>query len=102
MKPKPIGSTETEMFFEVIRQIENWFRNSMSTDLLGHLAVNTMHDPTILVLKTSLCNVYMNIHPQRIMVYSLFIVALFIKFLYILEIQLMEKWQQILLLQYLF
>lgn len=90
------------MFFEVIRQIENWFRNSISTDLLGHLAVNTMHDPTILVLKTSLCNVYMNIHPQRIMVYSLFIVALFIKFLYILEIQLMEKWQQILLLQYLF
>lgn len=62
----------------------------MSTDLLGDLAVNTMHGPTILNLETSIYNAYMNINPQRITVY-LFFDTWFIRCLYILEIKLVKK-----------
>ena len=62
----------------------------MSTDLLGDLAVNTMHGSTILNLETSIYNAYMNINPQRITVY-LFFDTWFIRCLYILEIKLVKK-----------
>ena len=43
----------------------HWLCNTMSTDLLRDLVTNTMHGPTILTLKTSICDAYISIHPQR-------------------------------------
>ena len=56
-----------------MRQHYNWPCNSMLTDLLGYLFIVAVHVHTILILKTDIYNAYMNIHPLRMMVSSLFI-----------------------------
>ena len=37
----------------------------MLMDLSGDLATNAMHGPTILTVKTSICNAYISIHSHR-------------------------------------
>ena len=56
-----------------MRQHYNWPCNSMLTDLLGYFFIVAVHVHTILILKTDIYNAYMNIHPRRMMVSSLFI-----------------------------
>ena len=56
----------------------------MSTDLLVDVAVDVMHGLTIFILKTSIYNVYMSIHPQKMMA-SFFIDVWFIRYLYVLQ-----------------
>ena len=58
--------------FCCIRQINNWLRNSMLTNLLGDLAV-LLHGHTILIFKLETYSAYMSIHPHRMMASSLFI-----------------------------
>lgn len=38
----PVGDTVAEWSFSYIKQIRNWFRNSILTDTLGDLAVTAM------------------------------------------------------------
>ena len=80
----PVGSMEPEKSFSFKIWIHNWLCNSMLIDILGYLAVNTMHGSTILISKTSICNVSMSTPLHRMMTYSLFIYILFIRYLYIL------------------
>ena len=78
----PVGKVEVERSFSFIRRIHKWLRNSISTGLLGDLAVNVMCDYTILVLETDLSNAYrmsMSIHPDSMMVSSIFISAWLMK-----------------------
>ena len=41
--------------------------------LLGKIAVNVVHGPTIFILTTSICNDYMSHHPERMMATTLFV-----------------------------
>lgn len=57
----------------------DWLRNGMSTKLIGDLAINSMHGSMILILKTSICSVYMDIQPHKEMACSFFIYTWFIR-----------------------
>ena len=56
----------------------------MLIDLLRLLAINAVNGHLILILQTDICNAYMSIHPYKMMAYSLFVDAWFIKYVYIL------------------
>ena len=47
----------------------------MSVGQMRDLAANSMHSPTIFVSKTNICDGYISIHSQRLMVPSPFIDA---------------------------
>ena len=68
----PVGCSVAEMFF-LVKQIDNWFRNNMLTDLLVDLAIIAVHRQTILICKTDICNAFMSIHSRRIIGSSFFI-----------------------------
>ena len=68
----PVGSVKTKRSFPTIRWIHKRLRSGMSTNLLGGLAINAMYG-SMIILKTSIYNVYVGIHPQKEMAYSFFI-----------------------------
>ena len=76
---KPVA----ERTFSCMRQIDNWFRDSMQTNLLGDLTIVAVHGHIVLILKTYIRNTYMNIHPCRLIVSSLFIGIWFTRYIYI-------------------
>ena len=61
----PVGSMKTRRYFPPIRWFHKWVRNGMLTNLFGDLAINAMHGSMILILKTSICNVFMGIHHHK-------------------------------------
>lgn len=77
----PVGSIKTKRSFSTIRWIHKRLRSGMSTNQLGGLAINAMYGSMIIILKTSICNVYIGIHPQKEMAYSFFIYTWFIRYL---------------------
>lgn len=81
----PVGSVKTKRSFSSIRWIHKRLRNGKSTNLLGGLAINSMYCSMIIILKTSIYNVYRGIHPQKEMAYSFFIYTWFIRYLRLIE-----------------
>ena len=71
----PVGDTVAEWSFSYIKQIRNWFRNSILTDTLGDLAVTAMH--------RFLFYTQVYIRPRRMMTSSLFTDSGLIRHLYI-------------------
>ena len=56
----------------------------MLMDLLGDLAIITVHGQAILILKIDICGAYMNINPCGTMESSLFISSWLIRYLHFL------------------
>lgn len=71
----PVGDTVAEWSFSYIKQIRNWFRNSILTDTLGDLAVTAM--------QRFLFYTQVYIRPRRMMTSSLFTDSGLIRHLYI-------------------
>ena len=67
-----VGIVEAEWCLSCIRQIHNWLRNSMSTDLLGDVIVIVMYVYKNLIWKTDTCNANRTFLPHRKMESSLF------------------------------
>ena len=58
-----------EVYFEfnTIEEMIHIFHNSISTGLLGDVAVSVMRGYAILILKIDISIAYMSIHPHRMM-----------------------------------
>ena len=67
-----VGIVEAEWCLSCIRQIHNWLRNSMSTDLLGDVIVIVMYVYKNLIWKTDTCNANRTFLPHRKIESSLF------------------------------
>ena len=76
----PVQITVIEMSFPCIRLIDNWLR--VLTDLLGDLAIMSLHRDTIFVFKAHMCSAYLSIHSRRMMVSCLFSDILFVGYFY--------------------
>ena len=79
----PVVSTVVERYFSCMRWMENCFRHSMLTNLLGNLAIKAVHSHTILFKNRYMQYLYGHL-PSRMMAFSLFIGSLFIRYWHIL------------------
>ena len=69
----PVGNMVAERSLSCIRQVDNWHRNSMLTDLLGDVTIIAVQGHTIFILKADIYNAYISIKPRRMMASSLII-----------------------------
>ena len=68
----PLESFEGDRLFYFIRQICNWFCNSIPSDILSNSADIAMNGYKILNLKTDVCKTYISNHTHKMIAPSLF------------------------------
>ena len=64
-------STDAEKSFSCIRRIYTWFRNTMTTERLPHLAVIALHGKAVPIDRSVVCEKFVALHPRRMTVSSL-------------------------------
>ena len=63
--------TEAEKSFSYFRRIQNWLRNTMTTERLSDLVVIAMHAKAVPIDRSVVCQKFVALHTRRMTASSL-------------------------------